>query len=1278
FSYTITDGTDNVGGTATLDITPVNDAPVLLGGNDLGAIAEDDLANTGTLVATLIAGQVIDSDGSGQGIAIIAVDSTNGTWEFTTDGGVTWTDLGTPDSQFARLLASDANTSVRFLPNPDFSGTVSNAITFHAWDQTSGANGDVVNLSNTDIAADDFEVVSYSSNNGSAVWRTDWIENDSSGGGATSGDLFVGSGTLHVAAGDSGEGLYRELDLSGATTASLAFDYQNLLSGEDEIRVRISNDGGSTYTTEMIFSGSVNAGVGSATIDLTAYIASDTRIQFHVFKNDKGDHILIDNLVVTFDNNNPSPGGATAFSATIYSSDVTVTPVNDAPTTAPVALAAIIEDSGVRTITQAELLSAAGDVDGDSLTATGLAISSGSGTLVDNGDGTWDYTPAANDDTSVNFSYTITDGTDNVAGTASLDITPVNDAPTTSPVVLAAIAEDSGARTITQAELLFAAADIEGDSLTATGLAISSGSGTLVDNGDGTWDYTPAANDDTSVSFSYTITDGTDNVAGAATLDVTPVNDAPTTNAVVLAAIAEDSGVRTITQAELLFAAGDIEGDSLTATGLSISSGSGTLVDNGDGTWDYTPAANDDTSVSFSYTITDGTDNVAGTASLDITPVNDAPTTSPFVLAAIAEDSGVRTITQAELLSAAGDIDGDSLTAIGLAISSGLGTLVDNGDGTWDYTPAANDDTSVSFSYTVTDGTDNVAGTATLDITPVNDSPTLSINTGLAVAEGSVGVTVSSSNLLATDADDSGVGLVYTITDATDNGTLNLIGVGTLGVGDTFTQADVTAGNVTYSHDDSETTSDSFAFSLADGGEDGSILTAGTFIISVIPVNDHSLTAISDIDLTANSVAENTAVGTVIGITAFADDADSNDSVLYSLIDDAGGRFAIDGVSGAVTVSGSLDFESSSSADINVRATSTDGSSLTQVFHVSITNVNEAPTATPDSFSVIPGQTLSVSGSGVVFNDSDVDGDALALILVTPPSNGTFSLLPGGTFTYTPNANFFGQDSFFYRLTDGTLTSNTVQVTIDVPLTVPVVSIGATQSSTDTSTSSSPPGLSDSSDVSGSPEPSNLSDSSDLGGSSISSDPAEPSSPTKQSTTENSSTSSDSPGNPMMAVASPWATQPPGSENVSPSGERSVESIDGRLGDLGLEPGQQQFLGLLSSSDQVAALTQGYSPELASLERLLKEDLAQAIVWAQWDDDRPAEETPMMVYVGMAGAGMSVFSIGYVFWALRGGALMTVFASSLPAWRFIDPIAMLSAYRSTKVGGDEKLDSLIG
>ena len=64
--------------------------------------------------------------------------------------------------------------------------------------------------------------------------------------------------------------------------------------------------------------------------------------------------------------------------------------------------------------------------------------------------------------------------------------------------ILTAIAEDSGARLITQAELLGNAADVEGDTLTVSNVAIASGNGSLVDNGNGTWSYTPALNDDTA------------------------------------------------------------------------------------------------------------------------------------------------------------------------------------------------------------------------------------------------------------------------------------------------------------------------------------------------------------------------------------------------------------------------------------------------------------------------------------------------------------------------------------------------------------------------------------------------------------------------------------------------------------------------------------------------------------------------------------------------------------------------------------------------------------
>ena len=116
-----------------------NTAPTLSGANNLSTINEDDTTNSGTLVSALIVGTVSDPDaGAVSGIAVTAVVNTNGAWQYSTNGGSAWTAFGSPSAANARLLAADANTYVRFVPNADFDGTVNNGITFRAWDQTSG------------------------------------------------------------------------------------------------------------------------------------------------------------------------------------------------------------------------------------------------------------------------------------------------------------------------------------------------------------------------------------------------------------------------------------------------------------------------------------------------------------------------------------------------------------------------------------------------------------------------------------------------------------------------------------------------------------------------------------------------------------------------------------------------------------------------------------------------------------------------------------------------------------------------------------------------------------------------------------------------------------------------------------------------------------------------------------------------------------------------------------------------------------------------------------
>lgn len=142
-------------GIARIDVKGSNVAPVLnpAGSPTLDGIASNvtDANNVGTLISDLIArmspqGGISDADAEAlKGIAIIGANQLSGTWQFTTNGGTTWTNIGATSGGNARLLASNANTRLRFKPNAGFTGTP--GVTFIAWDQSNGANGTLVDAS---------------------------------------------------------------------------------------------------------------------------------------------------------------------------------------------------------------------------------------------------------------------------------------------------------------------------------------------------------------------------------------------------------------------------------------------------------------------------------------------------------------------------------------------------------------------------------------------------------------------------------------------------------------------------------------------------------------------------------------------------------------------------------------------------------------------------------------------------------------------------------------------------------------------------------------------------------------------------------------------------------------------------------------------------------------------------------------------------------------------------------------------------------------------------
>jgi len=190
---------------------------------------------------------------------------------------------------------------------------------------------------------------------------------------------------------------------------------------------------------------------------------------------------------------------------------VSVTAVNDTPTVSSAVNLSGTEDTEL-TITQAQLLANASDVEGDNLSVENLSVASG--TLVNNEDNTWTYSPVANSTDDVTFSYNVSDGNSSVATSATASFTSVNDNPVTSRSTFLSGTEDTEL-TITQVQLLANASDVDGDTLSVQNL--SADGGTLVDNEDNTWTYTPVANSTDDVTFSYNVSDGNSSVATSAT-----------------------------------------------------------------------------------------------------------------------------------------------------------------------------------------------------------------------------------------------------------------------------------------------------------------------------------------------------------------------------------------------------------------------------------------------------------------------------------------------------------------------------------------------------------------------------------------------------------------------------------------------------------------------------------------------------------------------------------------------------------------------------------------
>ncbi|WP_157605143.1 beta strand repeat-containing protein [Schlesneria paludicola] len=497
-----------------LNVTSMNDAPVLAGANDFTPITTNDVANAGNLVSTLIAGKITDVDPAAlQGIAIVGFVNGTGGWQYSLDNGTSWTNIDTVFASSALLLRP--TDRLRYAPYGNDPTTAS--LTFLAWDQTSGAAGTRFNATapgggvRTYSSQQATSHITVSAVNHAPVLTSGNInvapitEDQTTNGGYLVQDLLLGRLT------DVDTGALSGLALTGTTSGSGTWQY--------------SINGGSTWT---------NVGAVSATSslplrsnDLVRFVPNEKNgttasLTFRGWDQTSG--------VAGAKVNSSTVGGTTAFSEGQVTANLVVTSLNDAPVlTGANAFATITEDQATNSGNQVSALIAGKitDVDAGALQGvalTGLNNSSGKWQYSLNNGSTWTdivsvsvdsalllrssdrlrFVPNLANGTTASVTFRAWDQTSGTAGTkvnttssggtrayssvqatANLTVTSVNDAPVLGGAVnFSNITEDQAANGGSLVSSLIAGKVTDVDVGSMKGIAVVG-----VANGNGKWQY---------------------------------------------------------------------------------------------------------------------------------------------------------------------------------------------------------------------------------------------------------------------------------------------------------------------------------------------------------------------------------------------------------------------------------------------------------------------------------------------------------------------------------------------------------------------------------------------------------------------------------------------------------------------------------------------------------------------------------------------------------------------------------------------------------------------
>ncbi|EGQ7849095.1 tandem-95 repeat protein, partial [Vibrio parahaemolyticus] len=582
----------------------------------------------------------------------------------------------------------------------------------------------------------------------------------------------------------------------------------------------------------------------------------------------------------------------------------------------------------------------------------------------------------------------------------------------TTPVTLDAIEEDGGSIIITTEELLSNVDDEDKDTLSVENLIIDKGNGTLVDNGDGTWTFTPQIDDDTEVSFTFDIIDDEDLVvSGSANLDILPINDAPNAKNDVITT-EEDTAV-TI---DVLVNDSDVEGDVLSIQSASVPSEQGS-VDIVDGKLVFTPAENFNGEATITYIVTDGDLTDEAKVTVTVTPVNDSPVAVDDTTS-IQEDTAV-TI---DVLTNDTDVDGDKLSIESASVPKEQGT-VEVVDGKLVFTPAENFNGDAEITYTVTDGELTDEAKVTVTVNPVNDAPTIKVEAVESITEDAVSTDTVVATLTVRDTDTPEEQLTVSL-ENNSNGYFVLVGNEVK-----LTQVGVDAVN----NDELNLKDLTISASVSDG-------------VNPTASDSDSLVVnrVNDAPTVENAIADQELAEDFASYTIDLNDAfkDSDSALNFSVSGNSNVLVSIE--NGIATISPTADWNGSET--LTFTATDPSGESISQTVNFTVAPVADI---VADKATVVEDTPTIIK---VLGNDTfEDDGKVVSLDINNGPANGTVSVNPDGSVTYTPNDNYVGKDTFTYIVTSGGVSeSTTVEVNVTPVNDAPVAKddIATTQEDT--------------------------------------------------------------------------------------------------------------------------------------------------------------------------------------------------------------------------------------